>query len=201
MYETGSQPEPSKTVPESCLTIFCSYKFCKYSSFVRQVVFVWGNVLAFNFHCCIPTARETTTNQNITQLGFMETWASCMGFVRWVSTHSTNLLTPGRQNVKESCSVKCRDETVEMFRILSCPRLFVTEAVTRPVVRGSRFQAFCRCRVSSCCAFVCTRTCCAPCCLAGTGQEQNDKNFLKYFPPYSVTRTSCSPAITGYCHY
>lgn len=102
MYETGSQPGLSKTVPESRLTVFCGYKFCKYSSFVRQVVFVWGNVLAFHFPCYIPTSRETTNNQNTTPLGFMETQASCVGFVRWVDTHSSNLLTPGRQDVKEN---------------------------------------------------------------------------------------------------
>lgn len=149
------------------------------------------------FRCCIPTSRETTNNQNITQPGFMETQASCVGLVRWVSTHSTNFLTPDRQNVKENCSVKCRGETVEMFRICSCPRLIVAEAVVRSVVQGSHFQAFCWCHFSSCCAFVCTRTHCAWCCLAGTGQEQNDKNFLKYFLPYSITCTLCLQAITG----
>lgn len=86
-------------------------------------MFVRGNVLAFNFHCCILTSRETTNNQNITQAGFMETQASCVSFVRWVSTHSTNLLTPGRQNVKENSLVKCRDEIVEMLRILYCHHL------------------------------------------------------------------------------
>lgn len=115
MYEIGSQPGPSKTVPESCLTIFCGYKFCKYSSFV------WGNVLAFNFPCYVPTSRETTNNRNITLPGFMETRASCLGFVRWVATHSTNLLSPGRQNEEENRSVKCRDEIMEMLRILYCP--------------------------------------------------------------------------------
>ena len=106
-------------------------------------MFVWGNVLAFNFHACIPTLGETTDNQNITQPGFVESQASCVGIVRWVSTHSTALLTSGRQNVRESCSVKCRDETVGMLRILSGPCLFVTEAMVRPVVRGIRFPAFC----------------------------------------------------------
>lgn len=53
----------------------------------------------------------------------METQASRVSFVRWVSTHSTNLLTPGRQNVKENSLVKCRDEIVEMLRILYCHHL------------------------------------------------------------------------------
>lgn len=154
-------------------------------------------MLAFNFPCCILTSKETT-NKLQTQPGFVETPASGVGFVRWISTHSTDLLSPGRQNVTENCSVKCRDEMVEMFRILSCLRLLIAEAVVGPVARGCRSQAFCRCHVSSGRALVCSRTRRAPSCLAGAGQEQNNKNFLKYFPPYSVTRTPrVRQAVTG----
>lgn len=195
MYGTGSQPGPSKTVPESCLTIFYGYKFCKYSSFVRQVVFVWGNVLAFIVAFRHPGKLQTTRTQP-SQASWkhrLHAWGLLDG-----SLHTALIFLPQtgktwRRTVQLNAEVrqwKCLGFSLALVCSSQKPWLGlwckgVASRLSAGVTSAAAVHLCAQGHTVRGAAWLAQR------------QEQNDKNFLKYFLPYSITCTLCSQAITG----